>query len=100
MATQQDSNDLNYSDIEKLERAVGSRLILPAWIIDLDRAAVDPISTAPNIVSVGSPGSLSTGGAGADVSDVRFGTPKAPPPQLGTSCKYRRPATLRRSGAT
>ena len=68
MATTQDSNDRNYSDAEKLALARGSRLILPAWIVEIDRAAINPISTAPNSIGVGASGSLSTGGAGADVS--------------------------------
>lgn len=65
MATTQDSKDRNYSDAERLEQAIGSRLTdfkssksiivttprspaLPAWITELEQAAINPISTAPN----------------------------------------------------
>ncbi len=62
MATTQDSNDRNYSDAEKLELAIGSRLtdfksskmiivapwMFPTWVNDIYQAAIDPISTAPN----------------------------------------------------
>ena len=70
MATTQDSNDRSYSDAEKFERPTVSRLILPAWITELERAALNPISIAPNSIGAGPPGSLSTGGVGADVSDI------------------------------
>ena len=70
MATTQDSNDRNYSDAEKIGRAIGSRLILPAWIVEIDRAAINPISTDGNTGSAGSPGSLSTGRAVAGVSRI------------------------------
>lgn len=85
MATTQDNNDRNYSDAENLERARVSRLILPAWIVELEQAAVNPISIAPKSISVGPPGSLSTGGVVADVSDIHMIRPHAGTFQTGVS---------------